>query len=336
MRINVRNLNGDFSGVQRYTTEMLKYIPRLKTIGSSAPSGIKGHTWEQLLLPLELGNEMLWSPSNTGPIYYRNQILTLHDIAPLDYPEWFDKKYVTLNKYALPILVKNVKHIITVSEYSRRNIIVKLDLPVSKVTSLPLAAGDQFIPLTIEEQQERRTLNCWPERYFLSVGSLEPRKNLKNLFLAWQNWRNRSKDLKLLVAGGQGKVFSSIGFEMIPEDVILLGPVPDVNLPSLYACAEAFVYPSIYEGFGLPPLEAMASGTPVITSKVTSIPEVVGDCALYIDPYSVEDLVSAMDKLSYSIDLRGDMRLKGLMRAKMFSWERTAELTQQILNIGAI
>lgn len=333
ININIRSIHGkDLTGVQRYAIELLDRFPPFNAVKPPPgfESGIKGQLWDQAALPLLLEG-FLWSPANLGPILYRPQVVTVHDISAIDHPEWFDPKYVAMTRLLLPPLLKNVQHVLTVSEFSRRRIVENFNLPVSKVTAFPLAAGSRFQPLSLQEQHEQRVLHNWPERYVLSVGSLEPRKNLKVLFAAWASWENRPRGLKLLVAGGQGKVFSSIGFDTVPEDVILLGRVDDKHLPALYACAEVFVYPSLYEGFGLPPLEAMSCGTPVITSNVASLPEVVGNAALTIAPHDTTSLRHALEQIVRDPQLAGDLRQQGLTRAQGFTWESTAELTWQVL-----
>lgn len=331
--VNARSTQGrDLTGVQRYTLEIVDRLPKINVLypPNGFENGAKGQLWDQLVLPFEVEG-LLWSPANLGPVLYGPQVLTVHDISPIDHPEWFTPKYVAMTRVLLPSLLKRVRHVLTVSEFSRRRIIESFDLPVSKVTAIPLAADEKFKPLDHKSQQEECLKNGWPERYILSVGSLEPRKNLKSLFLAWQSWIDRPKDLKLLVAGGQGKVFSGIGFEQVPDDVILLGRVHDSVLPALYACASAFVYPSLYEGFGLPPLEAMSCATPVITSNVASLPEVVGNSAIMVDPHNALHILAAMRQVIEDSQMANNMSLSGLERSRLFKWNTTAELTWQVL-----
>lgn len=331
--INMRSIYGkELTGVQRYAIELTDRFPSFNAVKSPPgfETGIKGQFWDQAALPLLLDG-LLWSPANLGPVLYRPQVVTVHDISPIDHPEWFNPRYVAMTRLLLPPLLKNVQHVLTVSEFSRQRLIQTFHLPLSKVTALPLAADRKFSPLTPEQQQYHRDLHNWPERYVLSVGSLEPRKNLQSLFEAWNLWENRPQHLKLLVAGGKGKIFSSIGFSAVPEGVVLLGRVPDDQLPALYACAEAFIYPSLYEGFGLPPLEAMSCGTPVITSNVASLPEVVGEAALTVSPQDRAALLGALRQIIGDPQLAARLRQQGLARAREFSWETTAELTWQIL-----
>jgi glycosyltransferase involved in cell wall biosynthesis len=331
--MNMRSIVGrDLTGVQRYGLEIYKRLDNL--IPLDAPEefkdGIKGHVWDQLTLPIRVRG-LLWSPANLGPILVKDQVLTIHDMSPFDHPEWFDSKYLKLNRSIQPLLVQTVKHIITVSEYSKARIIANFGIEKDKISVTHLAADKKFYPL--DEASRGKTISkfSWPERYILCVGSLENRKNLKNLFYAWSNWGNRPKDIKLLVGGGEGKVFSSIGFNDLPEGIVLLGRVPDDILPSLYRCATAFVYPSLYEGFGLPVLEAMSSGVPVLSSNTTSIPEIAGDSAILVNPYKPQEIVKSLQNIIESKDLRDDLIGKGLARTKMFSWDITAEKTRTIL-----
>jgi glycosyltransferase involved in cell wall biosynthesis len=332
--VNARNIhNKETTGVQRYTQEIISRSHRILnpvTPPAWADSTAGGYFWEQISLPVKL-KTLLWSPANVGPILYRNQVVTVHDLSVFDHPEWFDRKYVLIYHLLLPQLLKRVKHILTDSEYSRQRIIERFGLPPSKVTAIPLAAAEQFKPFPDEEIAQDRAKQGWPKRFLLSVGSLEPRKNLGCLLRAWEIWPNRPEDLRLLVVGAGGRVFSGLGFDRVPDGVHLLGRVDDADLPGLYAAAEALVYPSLYEGFGLPPLEAMACGTPVITSNTTSLPEVVGDAALLVNPYLEVSLLQAMQQVTEWPQLRAELSARGLERSKLFSWERTAAETEQLL-----
>lgn len=332
--INGRSLkNSKITGVQRYTLEIApKLSINCKIVNPSEKysSSMFGHAWEQLILPYRV-NGILWSPANVGPIVYKNQVVTIHDLAVFDHPEWFTKEFKLMYYLLLPRLTKRVKHILTVSEYSRQRLVQQFDISPAKITAIPLAAAAQFKPVDEEEILQARIEYGWPDRFLLSVGSLEPRKNLGRLLRAWEAWSNRPKDLRLLVVGAAGRVFAGQGFDRVPDGVQLLGHVEDSDLPSLYAAAEAMIYPSLYEGFGLPPLEAMACGTPVITSNTTSLPEVVGDAALLINPYLEVALIHAMQQITEQPQLRAELSERGLERSKLFSWERTAAETERVL-----
>lgn len=333
--LNTRTLaSGQITGVQRYTLELLGVLEnRLTTVAPPLELGsLQSHLWEQFSLPWQLRGTLLFSPANTGPLAVRHQVVTIHDVATLEHPEWFEGKFAVWYRWLLPRLARRVQHVLTVSEASRQSIIKWTGIAPARVTAIPLAADRRFQPMTQSEEERVRQKLALPERFVLAVGSLEPRKNLAGLFAAWQGWENRPRDLRLVVVGGRGKVFRGVGFEQLPQDVQLLGRVDDADLPGLYTAAELFVYPSLYEGFGLPPLEAMACGTPVLTSNVSSLPEVVGNAALQVEPDRPERIRAALIELTHNALLREELRGRGLERARQFSWQKTAELTWDVLS----
>lgn len=332
--INTRNLMMKSSaGVQRYTTELLKrqsFIV-LPCSPTSRAEGLSGHIWEQRTLPNLVHDGLLWSPANTGPLSVRTQVVSMHDMATLDHPEWFDWKFARWYQVLLPNLARRAQRIITISEYSRHRICALTGISHAKVVVTPLAADARFQPASTAQQQMVRQRLGLPERYVLAVGSLEPRKNLARLFAAWQAWEDRPSGLALAVVGGQGKVFRNVGYEHVPNGVSLLGRVTDDDLPALYSAAEAFAYPSLYEGFGLPPLEAMACGTPVLTSSVTSLPEVVGNSAVLVQPEDVASILHGLRRIVSDAALQEELRGRGLARARRYSWDETASMTWDVL-----
>lgn len=333
--INIRNMaSAQLTGVQRYTQELLRWLrPGPRTLAPPQSSGgLQGHFWEQVILPRKLGQTLLFSPANTGPLAVRRQVVTIHDVATLDHPEWFEGRFAAWYRWLLPRLARRVQHVLTVSEASRARIIHTTGVSPDRVTAIALAADGRFQPVDAAEQQRVRSRLELPERFVLAVGSLEPRKNLAGLFAAWQGWDSRPRDLRLVVVGGAGHVFRNVGFGQLPPDVQFLGRVDDADLPGLYTAAEIFAYPSLYEGFGLPPLEAMACGTPVLTSSISSLPEVVRDAALLADPTQPESIRALLDRLSRDAPLREELRGRGLERAGQFSWQRTAAQTWDILS----
>ena len=211
-----------------------------------------------------------------------------------------------------------------------------MKIDAEKVVVTPLAADEKFTPQSAQDVDDTlKTLNVPARSYLLALGSLEPRKNLERLLYAWSLLEtDLPSDIWLVVAGGKGEphVFQDVSFKTFPSRVFFTGYVHDENLPALYSGAQAFIYPSLYEGFGLPPLEAMACGTPVIVSNATSLPEVVGDAGLYVDPFNVESIADAIKKIASDQNLREKLSQKGLKRSKLFSWEKTAELTWQVLS----
>jgi glycosyltransferase involved in cell wall biosynthesis len=193
----------------------------------------------------------------------------------------------------------------------------------------------RFSPRTTTEiDAARSALGIGSTSYLLCVGSLEPRKNLGRLLTAWGKAQTAApEELILVVAGGSAnaRVFENVEFGAVPSRVHFTGYVPDEFLPSLYSGALAVVYPSLYEGFGLPPLEAMACGAPVVTSMNTSLPEVVGDAAVLVDPYDVDAIAEGILQVVSSPSLRSTLRANGLARAACFTWESAARQTLEVL-----
>lgn len=330
---NIRNQQGTLTGVQRYTSELLNRRP--SNIRVVAPrnhlSGMYGHAWEQFVLPFRRQSMLLWSPSNTGPLSVERQVVSIMDMSPLDHPEWSSRKFASWYGYLIPRLINRVRGVLTISEFSRQRILHYCPKAESKVHVTLLAADSRFRPIegaTVAHMIER--LGLPTSNYIVALGSLEPRKNLKTLLQAWAYIQAYlPDDVWLVLAGAQGKklVFGDQSFEYLPQRVHLTGHVSDELLPALYSGAIASVYLPLYEGFGLPPLEAMACGTPVLTSNVTSLPEVVGDACLTVDPHDIEAISDGLVRLVEDSALRADLRVRGLARSELFDWCKTAQQT---------
>ena len=234
--------------------------------------------------------------------------------------------------------LRQATRIITVSEHARGEIVELLGVSEEKVTVTYEGAGSQYKPLSIswEKQVEFQAKYNLPERFLLYVGTIEPRKNLERLIEAYYVYKREepNSELKLVLAGGKGWLYEGICTRVqelhLEQDIVFTGYVDGEDLPFLYNMAIAFVYPSLYEGFGLPPLEAMSCGTPVISSNTSSIPEVVGEAGILIDPYQVNDLAAAIYKVAGSLSLQDELSRKGLERAQLFSWKKCAEETLQV------
>ena len=332
-------LHSPLTGVQRYTLELLsRWGDRAKKVAPSSrrfSSGLAGHFWEQVVLPMALRGALLFSPSNTGPLGVKRQVVTIHDVVPLDHPEWLNPRFAAWYRFLLPRLTHKVQRVITISNFTRQRLLELTTVPADKVVVIPNGVDARFSPRTADETSRvREALKIPTEYYVLSLGSLEPRKNLHRLLQAWSQVQNEiPSDIWLVIAGVKGKklVFREVSFESLPPRVYLTGHVRDDFLPALYSGAVAFIYVSVYEGFGLPPLEAMASGTPMLTGDRTALPEVVGDAALMVDPFDVEAIAWGLKQLVEDGALRERLRRKGLQRAKMFSWDKTANMTWQVL-----
>jgi glycosyltransferase involved in cell wall biosynthesis len=323
--VNGRFLSRRVTGVERYGREIMTFIGSRCRLEKTGVNGLAGHAWEQLILSTKLTAEsILWSPANTGPLMVHNQALTIHDLSPLEHPDWFTKSFSTWYRLFLPILAKRSKVIFTPSAYVKQK--VEKSFGVHPVIVTPNGVDtSRFHP---DAKQDGFRL---PERYILFVGSLQPRKNLQALLCAWNAIQEYFPEVWLVIAGDAGTVFKPIQLND-DERVRFLGYVTEADLPGLYADAILFVLPSLDEGFGLPALEAMACGTPVIVSNAGALPEVVGDAGSIFDGSKPNDLANAMQEVLCNENLRLRFKERGLARAKNFSWQRTAELIWNTLH----
>ena len=337
VQVNGRYLVQRVTGQQRYAREIVaRLAARMEVIEPPAASkGFRGHLWEQFALPRRVRGELLWSPSTTGPVVVRRQVVTIHDCAFFDQAHCFSRAFAAWYQFLVPRLARAARKIITVSEYSKQRIIKHCKVPADKVAVVSSGVGSQFRPHTAEEVSAIRAKLGLPENYILCVGSLEPRKNLPRLLAAWKQVQPRMNDLSLVVAGAKGHVFREAGLAAPVSGVHLAGYLSDDVLPAVYAGARMFVYPSVYEGFGLPVLEAMASGVPVVTSNVTALREVAGDAALTVDPLHVDGIGCAIERLAADEELQSALRARGQARARQFSWDHAANQTWKVLEAAA-
>ena len=325
------------TGMQRYAIELTNRLrDDLDVIRPNRPlKGAGGHLWEQLYLPAVCRGRLLWSPNNTGPIAIRRQVCTIHDLIPLDHPEWFNPRFAKWYQWLFPRLAPRLQHVIAISEFTKQRIVELLNVDPRRITVVPNGVDPQFTPrLEHEISAMRATLGIASPSYLLSVSSLEPRKNLARLFEAWERVADRvPREVHLVVAGAQASstVFSGVKFDRLPPRVHFTGYVAQDQLPVLYSGALAFVYPSLYEGFGLPPLEAMSCGTAVVTSDGTSLREVVGDAAVLVDPLDVDSIADGIRRMVESGALRQRLAQAGLERARQLTWDNSARLTRQVL-----
>jgi glycosyltransferase involved in cell wall biosynthesis len=324
--VNGRFLARRVTGVERYGREVLRYIGSRSRVESTRRQGWMGHAWEQFLLPAKLDRgSLLWSPANTGPLMMQEQVLTIHDLSPLEHPEWFRASFAAWYRLFLPLLAKRVRKVFTPSEYVKQKVTKRFG--INDVTITP-----NGVDHTIFHPHAKQTQFDLPERYILFVGTLEPRKNLNTLLRAWNEIKNNFHETWLIVVGVGGNVFKDVNLLPHIERVRFLGYVDDQTLAGLYANATLFVLPSQEEGFGLPAVEAMASGTPVIVSDGGALPEVVCEAGLIFclsNPFGLRD---ALSECLSNTKLRETLTEKGLTHAKRFSWQGTAELIWKNLN----
>ena len=276
---------------------------------------------------------LIHDPTGVMPLFLTGsrRVATIHDVIPYIYPETSTKLDKLIYHYWLPLAVRRLDAIITDSQQSKRDIIFYLRVKEEKVFVIPCAANARYRPLTTREIQSALARYDINFPYILYVGSLESRKNLPRLLEAYARARQNVPQWKLVIVGARKWKFTPI-FETVQRlglepHVHFTGYVEEEDLPAVYNGADLFVFPSLYEGFGLPVLEAMASGTPVITSNCSSLPEVAGDAAILIDPYDVDAIAEAMQQVLLNPSLAASLRVKGLAHAKKFSWERTAQET---------
>ncbi|MEA3345536.1 MAG: glycosyltransferase family 1 protein [Chloroflexota bacterium] len=269
------------------------------------------------------------------PLRHIPSVLTVHDLVFRLLPHHHKLlNYVFLN-LAMPLFIRRADHLIAVSHSTREDLVRLYSVDPSEITVIHEAADPRFRPQPAEEIERVRREHGLPEHFILSLGTIEPRKNHRRLIEALSLLRRLGAEgWRLVVAGEKGWLYQpffrrleELGLE---DEVILLGHVPEADLPALYSAATLFVFPSLYEGFGLPPLEAMACGTPVVCSRASSLPEVGGEAALYFDPTDVEEMAQAMYEVLRDGALRAEMQKRGLEQAKRFSWERTAEETMAV------
>ena len=263
-------------------------------------------------------------------------VVTVHDISYLILPETFSPRDRLLLSLAVPLSMRRADRVLTVSEHARGDILKRYRLDPAKVVAIPNGLEARFRP---ERDAARiaaiRQHYRLPDAYLLAVGNLQPRKNLRRLIEAFAALRRDGRITAKLVLVGktlwrESEIFAAIQGYGLETEVIATGYVPEDDLPAIYSAAAAFVYPSLYEGFGLPPLEAMACGTPVVTSNTSSLPEVVGDAALTVEPTATGDLARAIGRVLSDDTLRQDLITRGIARARLFSWERAATHTREV------
>ena len=296
--------------------------------------------WEQFLQPLELWAEdvaLLHSPVNVQPLFLPCKgVVTVTDLSFMVFPESFRNSQRLYQSLFTRLSVRRASHVIAISASTAQDLTRFFGVPAERITVTFPGVDAAYQPVQDGSRLASfRRLRDLPEKFILFVGTFEPRKNLLTLLQAYAKFRRQTKrDYKLVLGGGMGwlyqPVFAAVEELELQGDVIFPGFIPEDELPLWYNAADVFVYPSLYEGFGLPPLEAMACGTPVIVSDVSSLPEVVGDAALLVDPHKPDEWAAALSLLCRDVDLRTDLVSRGLERAQEFSWTRMARETIQV------
>jgi len=325
--------------------------------GSGGVMGhLTGNLWEQIALPLSTRTETLVSLCNTGPLFKRRHVVMIHDMAIYDTAAAFTRKFRLWYRLVFSLLRRNSLHLLTVSEFSRQRMIHHLRVPASRISVI--RPGVDHLEHIVSDDGVLARHALLPQRYCLMVGSLDPRKNLTRCLAAIERLAY-PPDFKFVLAGGTNtRVFEAVAGPQSPasRQVIRTGFVTDGELKALYESADVetltglsdvglagayrrstvLVWPSRLEGFGLPPLEAMYCGCPVIASRQASLPEVCGDAALYCDAASVDDIAQKIEQMLASPELRERCRQRGLKRARAHGWREAADqLSDALAHIEA-
>ena len=319
-----------FTGeTEEFASEWMRPNVRVYTSPLSQRTVFRNHVWEQIVLPYlagKFGVNLLHCPANLAPLVYRGRsIVNIHDLCFLVEPAWFSITFRLMYSWLVPRIAKRASLVITNSNYSKNDILQFLEIEISRVR-LTYWAVD---PLFFEHQTpyEKR------EKRILFVGSLEPRKNLAGLLVAFNIFktRNPGSRVKLTIVGCENPLFADHSYDLgdFAEDIEFVGYIRDKDLAALYGNSLMLVYPSFYEGFGFPPLEAMAAGTPVITSCTSSLPEVVGDAALLVDPSNFQEIALQIEH-AMQPQVALEMIAKGREQVKQFNWHRVGSHVLQI------
>jgi glycosyltransferase involved in cell wall biosynthesis len=268
-------------------------------------------------------------------------VVSIHDLSFEHLPETFNLRSRAQLRFTVRRSARRAARVLALSEHARHDIISTYKIAPDLVTAIPIAAATHFRPVENENELQRvRQAYGIKGDYILSVGSLQPRKNLARLLSAYESLRRTRPPgslPQLVLVGKRGWLYRDIlkAVEEFGAGVIVTGYVPEADLPALYSGAVCFVYPSFFEGFGLPPLEAMKCGTPVVTGDRTSLPEVVGDAGILVDPFDSEAIASAISSLLDDSSLRSRLRIKSLARARIFDWRETARRTLEVYKQAA-
>ncbi|MDC0177551.1 glycosyltransferase family 4 protein [Polaribacter sp.] len=336
--INSRFLTQKTTGVQRFAIEICKELKKSNLdiefvspknivdkntanyLGVKKIGFLTGHLWEQITLQIYVyrKNALLISLCNTAPVFLKNQIVTIHDLSFRLFPEWNSKIFSFVYNKMIPVLAKKSRHILTVSNTSKNELTDELNVSKDKITVVYNAVSSVFLENELPEKEEERI----SEDYILTVSSFHPRKNLKRLIDAFL--KISDQELKLYIVGNFDKNFAYEELKGHGSRIKILTNINDHVLKDYYKKAKLFVYPSLYEGFGIPIIEAMSCGIPVCVSNINVFREVCDCSATYFDPYNIEDI---REKIVLSINKPKQL----IDQSKNYSWSNSASLIESII-----
>lgn len=331
------------SGIGNYTYELIKNIKKINSIHvySKINSKESKSFWDIANNPIKLNKnyKIFLNPHNGIGLPEKNVekiITTLHDIIPSKLPETVSNSYLKIYNNKINSILQKSHTIITVSNFSKNDIATTFNIDRNKIHVTYLAPSKIYHPINKNFCKNILYKTYGIDfKYILYIGSFSPRKNILGLIEAFSLIHEKNPSIKLLIVGSKGKSYElylnkSLKLNL-KNKVIFTDFIQTNHLPYFYNCAECFIYPSFYEGFGLPPLEAMACGTPVITSNLTSIPEILKDTPIYINPYDIANISENLDKIINDESIRKFLIEKSLNHSKNFSWEKTSYETLNII-----
>lgn len=350
--INGRFLTQQVTGEQRYAIEMLLEldtftecnswvvllpndnlvtVPELNHITCKKIGRLKGHLWEQIELPYYSRDGFLINFCDMAPICKKNQIVFIHDMAIMAHPEYYTKTFRKWHKFVYQNVVKKAKRVFTVSTFSKSELIKYLNIPAHKITVIPCACSTNLKDAPFQSEFLKKWNIDKNKRILLAVSSLSKNKNFDSLVQSLKYIK--TLDTEVIIAGGcNTNEFKPIIDKYI-KDVKYVGYVSDEELVTLYEIADCFVYPSFYEGFGMPPIEAMSNGCAVVSSNSTALPETCGDAALYCNPMEPRDIASKIDYILSNPEIERKFVELGYKQITKYSWHTNA--TKLINTISA-